>query len=44
MQSIFSKADGVIAWLGPDYNRGAEALRTLERLSNAINLYPNDFE
>ena len=44
MRSIFSKAERVIGWLGPDENGGGQALKTLETvLGNTIH-YPNTFE
>ena len=44
MRTIYSKAERVIAWLGPDDNGGGQALKTFETvLGNAIR-YPNNFE
>jgi hypothetical protein len=43
MQSIFSRAEKVIAWLGPDYDGGAEALRLVDRMVAAANLQTSDF-
>jgi hypothetical protein len=44
MQSIYSKAYKVIAWLGPDYDGGAAALKMLGRLSDALKLHPEGFD
>ena len=44
MRTIYSKAERVIAWLGPDENGGGQALKTLETVfGNAIR-YPNKSE
>jgi hypothetical protein len=44
MRSIYTKAEKVIAWLGPDYNGEARALSLLKRLSDAIEEYPENLE
>jgi hypothetical protein len=44
MQSIYSKAAKVIAWLGPDYDGGAAALKMLGRISDAFKLHPKGFD
>ena len=44
MKKIYSKAERVIGWLGPDENGGSQALKTFEALfRNAIG-YPDKFE
>ena len=44
MRSIYSKAERVIGWLGPDENGGGQALKTFETLLETTVLYPNTFE
>lgn len=41
MRSIYSKAERVIGWLGPDDNGGGQALKTLETLLRDSIHYPN---
>ena len=44
MRSIYSKAERVFGWLGPDENGGGQALRTLEIVLDNTIRYPNTFE
>lgn len=44
MRSIYSKAERVIGWLGPDDNGGGGALKTLENLLGKTIRYPNTSE
>ena len=44
MSSIYSKAERVIGWLGPDENGGGQALKTLETLLGSTIRYPDTFE
>jgi len=44
MRSIYTKAERVIAWLGPNYNRGSRAISLLKRLSYTIDEYPENLE
>ncbi|MCJ1402442.1 hypothetical protein MMC11_005662 [Xylographa trunciseda] len=43
MKNIYSKAERVIGWLGPDDNGGSQALRTLETLLSNTIRYPDNF-
>ena len=44
MSTIYSKAERVIGWLGPDENGGSRALKTLEALFRNVIHHPNNFE
>lgn len=44
MRSIYSKAERVIGWLGPDENGGGQALKTFETLLGNTIRYPDAFE
>lgn len=44
MRSIYSKAERVIGWVGPDENGGSEALKTFETLLRTVIRYPDNFE
>ena len=44
MRSIYSKAERVIGWLGPDENGGGQALKTLDALFRNTICYLDDFE
>jgi hypothetical protein len=44
MRSIYSEAERVIAWLGLDVDGVAGALRMLQKLSDAVDAYPNNLE
>ena len=44
MRSIYSKAERVIGWLGPDENGGGQALKTLETLLGNTIRYPDTVE
>ena len=44
MRSLYSKAERVIGWLGPDENGGGQALKALESLLGNMLRYPNIFE
>ncbi len=44
MRSIYSKAERVIGWLGPDENGGSQALKTFETLLRTVIRYPDNFE
>lgn len=44
MKDIYSKAERVIGWLGPDENGGSQALKSFENLFRNVIRYPNNFE
>ena len=44
MKTIYSKAERVIGWLGPDENGGSQALKTFEALFRNAIRYPDNFE
>ena len=44
MRSIYSKAERVIGWLGPDENGGSQALKTFDTLLRTVIQYPDNFE
>jgi hypothetical protein len=44
MRNIYSKAERVIGWLGPDENGGSQALKTFEALFRNAIRYPDNFE
>ena len=44
MKDIYTKAERVIGWLGPDENGGSQALKTLETLFRNTIQYPDNFE
>ncbi|RFU25577.1 hypothetical protein B7463_g10763, partial [Scytalidium lignicola] len=44
MKDIYSKAERVIAWLGPDEHGGSQALKTFENIFRNVISYPNHFE
>lgn len=44
MRSIYSKAERVIGWLGPDFHSGGQALKTLETLLGNTIRYPDTSE
>ena len=44
MRKIYSKAERVIGWLGPDENGGSQALKTFECLFRNVVRYPDNFE
>ena len=44
MKKIYSKAERVIGWLGPDENGGSQALKTFETLFRDAIRYPDNFE
>ena len=44
MRSIYSKAERVIGWLGPDENGDGQALKALESLLGNTIRYPDTFE
>ena len=44
MKSIYSKADRVIGWIGPDENGDSKAVKTLETLLNNAIHYPDNLD
>lgn len=44
MRNIYSRAERVIGWLGPDDNGGSQALKTLDALFRNAIRYPDNFE
>ena len=44
MRDIYTKAERVIGWLGPDENGGSQALKTLDTLCRNAIRYPDKFE
>ena len=44
MRSIYTKAERVLGWLGPDDNGGVQALKTLETVLENTIRYPDTFE
>jgi hypothetical protein len=44
MTDIYSKAQRVIAWIGPDENGGSQALKDFETLLENVICYPDNLE
>lgn len=44
MRRLYSQAERVIGWLGPDESGGGQALKTLETLLGNTIRYPDTFE